>query len=93
MPVFPPAVRSRSNSRQRAWCGGPSNVEIWHLTRVALGRRCGSALLASAIEVRLPRMLDGPFGQSPAGFVPSMLRIGRTSPAEAVLRATGTTPA
>jgi hypothetical protein len=49
-------------------------------TRVALGLRCGSALLASAIEVRLPRMLDGPFGQSPAGFVPSMLRIGRTSP-------------
>jgi hypothetical protein len=39
-------------------------------------------------------MLDGWLGQLPAGFVPGMLRIGRTlAPADAVPRRQATTPA
>jgi hypothetical protein len=66
------------------------------LTRVTcLDGRCRSALLASSIsKLRALPMLDGWLGQSPAGFVPGMLRIGRTlTPADAVLRVTGSTPA
>jgi hypothetical protein len=66
------------------------------LTRVTcLDGRCRSALLASSIsKLRALPMLDGWLGQLPAGFVPGMLRIGRTlAPADAVPRRQATTPA